>query len=235
MFAELAPGVDRRPGVAAGPIGVQLRRDAGDSAAGAVGGDPRERLRGRTRRQPARWRCCWPSRCGGFALVRRTAGDAGGRGGARPRRAWPGWRRGWRSRSSIRRRPWRRSCRRRSTTSGLGVFLLGLATFASAIARTRSQAVALVIGFYVIELALMIVARISPSPDGWSSSRSSRPTSRRCWRSASSATRRRTGRCSGSTTRAGRAWACAVGGRGGDLLPPRRAGAVVTAPSRLSF
>lgn len=45
---------------------------------------------------------------------------------------------------------------------GLGVFLLGLATLASALARTRSQAVAVVIGFYVVQLALMIVARLSP-------------------------------------------------------------------------
>jgi ABC-type transport system involved in multi-copper enzyme maturation permease subunit len=45
---------------------------------------------------------------------------------------------------------------------GLGVFLLGLSTFVSAVARTRSQAVAVVIGFYVVELALMILARISP-------------------------------------------------------------------------
>lgn len=44
---------------------------------------------------------------------------------------------------------------------GLGLFLAGLATFISAVARTRSQAVAAVIGFYVVELALMIVSRIS--------------------------------------------------------------------------
>ncbi len=46
---------------------------------------------------------------------------------------------------------------------GLGVFLTGLSTFVSALARTRSQAVAVVMGFYVVELALMILARISPS------------------------------------------------------------------------
>ncbi len=46
---------------------------------------------------------------------------------------------------------------------GLGVFLAGVTTFVSAAARTRSQAVAGVIGFYVVELALMIVSRISPS------------------------------------------------------------------------
>jgi ABC-type transport system involved in multi-copper enzyme maturation permease subunit len=46
---------------------------------------------------------------------------------------------------------------------GLGVFLLGLSTFVSAVARTRSQAVAIVIGFYVVELALMIISRISPA------------------------------------------------------------------------
>ncbi len=46
---------------------------------------------------------------------------------------------------------------------GLGVFLLGAATLVSAIARSRSQAVGVVIGFYVVELALMIVARLSPS------------------------------------------------------------------------
>jgi hypothetical protein len=45
----------------------------------------------------------------------------------------------------------------------LGLFLLGASTLASALARTRSQAVAVMIGFYVIELALMILSRISPS------------------------------------------------------------------------
>jgi ABC-type transport system involved in multi-copper enzyme maturation permease subunit len=46
---------------------------------------------------------------------------------------------------------------------GLGVFYTGAATIASALARTRSQAVAVVIGFYVVELALMIIGRLSPS------------------------------------------------------------------------
>lgn len=46
---------------------------------------------------------------------------------------------------------------------GLGLFLTGVTTFVSAVARTRSQAVAAVIGFYVVELALMIVSRISPN------------------------------------------------------------------------
>ena len=42
----------------------------------------------------------------------------------------------------------------------LGVFITGAATLISAIVRTRSQAVGLVIAFYVAELALMIVGRI---------------------------------------------------------------------------
>jgi ABC-2 type transport system permease protein len=46
---------------------------------------------------------------------------------------------------------------------GLGVFLIGASTLVSALARTRSQAVAAVMGFYVVELALMIIARLSPS------------------------------------------------------------------------
>jgi ABC-2 type transport system permease protein len=37
---------------------------------------------------------------------------------------------------------------------GLGAFLVGASTFASAISRTRAQAVAAVMGFYVVELAL---------------------------------------------------------------------------------
>lgn len=45
----------------------------------------------------------------------------------------------------------------------LGVFWLGAATLVSALARTRSQAVAAVMGFYVVELALTIIARLSPS------------------------------------------------------------------------
>lgn len=44
-----------------------------------------------------------------------------------------------------------------------GLFITGAATLTSALARTRSQAVAIVAGFYVVELALMIVARLSPS------------------------------------------------------------------------
>jgi ABC-type transport system involved in multi-copper enzyme maturation permease subunit len=46
---------------------------------------------------------------------------------------------------------------------GFGTFLLGAATLVSALARTRSQAVAIVIAFYIVELALVIVARLSPS------------------------------------------------------------------------
>jgi ABC-2 type transport system permease protein len=44
---------------------------------------------------------------------------------------------------------------------GLGVFILGAATLASAVARTRSQAVGIVIGFYVIQLTLMIMGRLT--------------------------------------------------------------------------
>lgn len=44
---------------------------------------------------------------------------------------------------------------------GLGVFVTGAATFLSAIAKSRSQAVGLAIGLYVVELALMIMARLS--------------------------------------------------------------------------
>jgi ABC-type transport system involved in multi-copper enzyme maturation permease subunit len=44
-----------------------------------------------------------------------------------------------------------------------GVFILGISTLASATARTRSQAVALVAGFYVVELALLILGRLAPS------------------------------------------------------------------------
>lgn len=46
---------------------------------------------------------------------------------------------------------------------GFGVFLLGAATFVSAVVRSRSQAIAIVIALYVVELALTIVARLSPS------------------------------------------------------------------------
>jgi ABC-2 type transport system permease protein len=44
---------------------------------------------------------------------------------------------------------------------GLGVFIAGAATFVSALARSRSQAVGLVIGFYVVQLTLMIMGRLS--------------------------------------------------------------------------
>jgi hypothetical protein len=47
----------------------------------------------------------------------------------------------------------------------LGVFQIGAATFVAALARTRAQAVAIVIGVYVVELALMIVSRISASSE----------------------------------------------------------------------
>jgi ABC-2 type transport system permease protein len=49
--------------------------------------------------------------------------------------------------------------------TGLGVFQIGAATFVGALARTRAQAVAIVIGVYVVELALMIVSRISESSE----------------------------------------------------------------------
>lgn len=42
----------------------------------------------------------------------------------------------------------------------LGVFITGAATLISGIVRTRAQAVGLVIGFYVVELMLMIVGRL---------------------------------------------------------------------------
>jgi ABC-type transport system involved in multi-copper enzyme maturation permease subunit len=46
---------------------------------------------------------------------------------------------------------------------GFGTFLLGAATLVSAVARTRAQAVAIVIAFYVVQLAFVIIARLSPS------------------------------------------------------------------------
>jgi ABC-type transport system involved in multi-copper enzyme maturation permease subunit len=46
---------------------------------------------------------------------------------------------------------------------GFGTFLLGAATLVSALTRTRSQAVAIVIAFYVIQLAFVIIARLLPS------------------------------------------------------------------------
>ena len=44
---------------------------------------------------------------------------------------------------------------------GFGVFMLGVTTLISAVARTRSQAVGIVIGFYVVELTLMILGRLT--------------------------------------------------------------------------
>jgi ABC-type transport system involved in multi-copper enzyme maturation permease subunit len=44
---------------------------------------------------------------------------------------------------------------------GFGAFLLGAATLLSAVVRTRSQVIAIMIAFYVVELALLIVARLS--------------------------------------------------------------------------
>ena len=44
-----------------------------------------------------------------------------------------------------------------------GVFILGVSTLASAVSRTRAQAVAIVAGFYVVELALLILGRLGPS------------------------------------------------------------------------
>jgi ABC-2 type transport system permease protein len=44
---------------------------------------------------------------------------------------------------------------------GLGVFITGLATFVSAVVRTRGAAVGLVIGFYVVQIAFMIIGRVS--------------------------------------------------------------------------
>jgi len=43
----------------------------------------------------------------------------------------------------------------------LGLFVTGAATFVSALVRTRTHAVGLVIGFYVVEVTFMIVARLS--------------------------------------------------------------------------
>lgn len=44
---------------------------------------------------------------------------------------------------------------------GLGVFITGAATFISALVRTRGAAVGLMIGFYVLQLAVMIVGRVA--------------------------------------------------------------------------
>jgi ABC-2 type transport system permease protein len=43
----------------------------------------------------------------------------------------------------------------------LGMFIVGAATFVSALVRTRSHAVGAVISFYVLQIALMIVGRVS--------------------------------------------------------------------------
>jgi ABC-2 type transport system permease protein len=48
----------------------------------------------------------------------------------------------------------------------LGVFIVGGATLVSALVRTRGTAVGVVIGFYVIQLAMMIIGRMSQS-FGW--------------------------------------------------------------------
>jgi ABC-type transport system involved in multi-copper enzyme maturation permease subunit len=45
---------------------------------------------------------------------------------------------------------------------GLGLFMSAAATFISALVRNRGTAVGLMIGFYIIELALTIVSRVSP-------------------------------------------------------------------------
>jgi ABC-2 type transport system permease protein len=44
---------------------------------------------------------------------------------------------------------------------GLGIFITGAATFVSAIVRSRGNAVGLMIGFYIVQIALMIVGRVS--------------------------------------------------------------------------
>jgi ABC-type transport system involved in multi-copper enzyme maturation permease subunit len=44
---------------------------------------------------------------------------------------------------------------------GLGVFITGAATLTSALARTRAQAVGIVVGVYVVEIIFMIVGRTS--------------------------------------------------------------------------
>jgi ABC-2 type transport system permease protein len=48
----------------------------------------------------------------------------------------------------------------------LGVFITGAATLISALVRSRSQAVGIVIGFYIVQLTLMIVGRLN-SQFGW--------------------------------------------------------------------
>jgi ABC-2 type transport system permease protein len=44
---------------------------------------------------------------------------------------------------------------------GLGLFVTGAATFVSALVRTRTHAVSLAIGFYVVQMMFMIVGRLS--------------------------------------------------------------------------
>lgn len=44
----------------------------------------------------------------------------------------------------------------------LGIFLIGISTLVSSVARTRSQAVGLVVGFIVIEMACKIMGMMSP-------------------------------------------------------------------------
>jgi ABC-2 type transport system permease protein len=46
--------------------------------------------------------------------------------------------------------------------AALGVFMACAATLASALARSRAQAVGIVIAIYVVELTLMIIARLAP-------------------------------------------------------------------------
>ncbi|MCC6493583.1 MAG: ABC transporter permease subunit [Pirellulales bacterium] len=48
----------------------------------------------------------------------------------------------------------------------LGVFVAGAATIASALCRTRSAAVGAVVGFYIVEIAIMVVARLADQ-FGW--------------------------------------------------------------------
>lgn len=44
---------------------------------------------------------------------------------------------------------------------GLGVFVTGAATLVSALCRTRTSAVGLIVGFYIVEIAIMVVSRLS--------------------------------------------------------------------------
>jgi ABC-type transport system involved in multi-copper enzyme maturation permease subunit len=43
---------------------------------------------------------------------------------------------------------------------GLGIFITGAATFVSALVHSRGNAVGIMIGFYIVEIAVMIVARV---------------------------------------------------------------------------